>query len=163
MNDDMRDEPGRKAALALTVLVHGALVAALFLGVQWKRSVPEAMEVELWSPTVQPAKAPPPPKAGSRLVQLGISLGALDGAARGKFRIKPNVQGVLVAAVAPGSPAADKNLRPGDVIVEVQGSPVKTPREVTARIEADSKAGKKVELMLINRGGDLTYIGLPLK
>lgn len=61
MNDDMRDEPGRKAALALTVLVHGALVAALFLGVQWKRSVPEAMEVELWSPTVQPAKAPPPP------------------------------------------------------------------------------------------------------
>jgi serine protease Do len=111
----------------------------------------------------RPAKAPPPPKAGSRLVQLGISLGALDGAARGKFRIKPNVQGVLVAAVAPGSPAADKNLRPGDVIVEVQGSPVKTPREVTARIEADSKAGKKVELMLINRGGDLTYIGLPLK
>ena len=61
MIDSVRDEPGKKFALMLTVLVHGALVAALFLGVQWKRSQPEVMEVELWSPTPQPAKALPPP------------------------------------------------------------------------------------------------------
>lgn len=61
MIDQTRDQPGKKAALTLTFLVHGALVAALFLGVQWKRSQPEVMEVELWSPTAQPAKAPPPP------------------------------------------------------------------------------------------------------
>ena len=55
------DQPGKKAALILTFLVHGLLIAALFLGVQWKRSQPEVMEVELWSPTAQPPKAPPPP------------------------------------------------------------------------------------------------------
>jgi colicin import membrane protein len=61
MIDSVRDEPGKKAALIFTLLVHGLLVAALFLGVQWKRSQPEVMEVELWSPMAQPAKAPPPP------------------------------------------------------------------------------------------------------
>jgi TolB protein len=61
MIDQAPDQPGKKAALTLTFLVHGLLIAALFLGVQWKRSQPEVMEVELWSPTAQPAKAPPPP------------------------------------------------------------------------------------------------------
>lgn len=57
------EEPGKKYALALTVLVHLALLAFLFFGVQWKRSKPEVYEVELWSPTPQPAQvvAPPPP------------------------------------------------------------------------------------------------------
>lgn len=61
MIDRTRHEPGKTAALTLTFLVHGLLIAALFLGVQWKRSQPEVMEVELWSPAPQPAKAPPPP------------------------------------------------------------------------------------------------------
>jgi len=55
------DEPGKKYALTFTILVHVALIAALFLGVQWKRSKPEVMEVELWSATPQPAQVAPPP------------------------------------------------------------------------------------------------------
>jgi hypothetical protein len=39
---------------------------------------------------------------------------------------------------------------------------VKTAAEVSARLESDAKAGKKVALVLINRGGDLTYVGLRL-
>ena len=65
----------------------------------------------------------------------------------------------MVSDVDPDSPAADKNFRPGDVIVEVQSQPVKSPADVEARVDADVKAGKKVELMLVNRGGDLTYVG----
>lgn len=56
------EEPGKKYALAFTFMVHAGLIAALFLGVQWKRSAPEAMEVELWSSRPTPAtQAPPPP------------------------------------------------------------------------------------------------------
>ncbi|MGB7502103.1 MAG: energy transducer TonB [Azonexus sp.] len=62
--DDI-EEPGRKKALAFTILVHAGLIAALILGVQWKRSQPDAVEVELWSssqlPAVRVAPAPPPP------------------------------------------------------------------------------------------------------
>ena len=46
--------------------------------------------------------------------------------------------------------------------MEVQSQPVKAPADIEARVDADVKAGKKVELMLINRNGDLTYVGLRL-
>jgi serine protease Do len=98
----------------------------------------------------------------SKLSQLGLSLGVLDGAARAKFKLAATIQGVLVSDVSPDSPAADKNFRPGDVIVEVQSQKVKNPGEVESRITADIKAGRKVELMLVNRGGDSTYVGLRL-
>jgi colicin import membrane protein len=55
------EAPGKKYALTFTILVHVGLVAALFLGVQWKRSPPEVMEVELWSSRPQPATQIPPP------------------------------------------------------------------------------------------------------
>ena len=111
----------------------------------------------------KPSKAPPPPvKNQSKLAQLGLSLGMLDGPARGKFKIGAGVQGVLVTSVEGGSPAGEKNVRPGDVIVEVGGAPVKTPDDVAKRVDGDTKAGKKSELILINRDGDLTYVGLKL-
>jgi serine protease Do len=111
----------------------------------------------------KPAKTPPPPvKNQSKLTQLGLSLGALDAGARAKFKIGAGVQGVVVTAVDPGSAAAEKNVHPGDVIVEVAGQAVKTPDDVAKRVDADAKAGKKAALMLINRDGDLQYLGLKL-
>lgn len=58
---DRPAEPGKKYALVFTILVHVALIAFLFFGVQWKRSKPEVMEVELWSPRPMPAQVVPPP------------------------------------------------------------------------------------------------------
>jgi serine protease Do len=115
----------------------------------------------------KPTKAPPAPqnqsgKNQSKLAQLGLSLGPLDAPARAKFKIGTAVQGVAVTAVEAGSPAAEKNLRPGDVIVEVGGAAVKTPDDAAKRVDADIKAGKKSALLLINRDGDLQYLGLKL-
>ncbi|MES2255753.1 MAG: DegQ family serine endoprotease [Pseudomonadota bacterium] len=109
-------------------------------------------------------KLPPPttPKAKSKLSQLGLTVTALDENARAKYKLTGEVQGVVVSAVDPASPAADKNIRPGDVIVEAQNQPVKTPADLEARVDADAKAGKKAELMLVNRNGDSTYVGLRL-
>src|SRR6185369_3347442 len=63
MIDEIREEPGKKYALTFTILVHVGLLVFLFLGVQWKSSKPEVMEVELWSAQPTPAThvAPPPP------------------------------------------------------------------------------------------------------
>lgn len=112
---------------------------------------------------VKPAKpAPPPAKSQSRLARLGLTLGTLDAPARAKFKVSANVQGVLVTAVRDGSAAGEKNLRVGDVIVEISSQPVKNADDITRKIEADAKAGKKVVLLLISRGGDLTFVGLGL-
>jgi serine protease Do len=109
------------------------------------------------APKPQSNNAPP-----SKLSQLGLSLSPLDGAARAKFKLPGDVEGVVVSDVSPESPAADKNIRPGDVIVEVQNQKMKSPDEVENRIAADIKAGRKVELMLVSRNGDSTYVGLRL-
>jgi serine protease Do len=111
------------------------------------------------APATQRPQAPPPPP---KVTMLGLSLGVLDSLGRSQFRIGGNVQGVLVIDVDADSPAADKNIRPGDVIVQVQGAVVRTPDDVTKRIAADRKMGKKVELLLVNRGGDLAYVAVKL-
>lgn len=58
---DRPEEPGKKYALTFTILVHVGLLAFLFFGVQWKRSAPEVMEVELWSAVPRQATQLPPP------------------------------------------------------------------------------------------------------
>ena len=63
MIEELREEPGKKQALVLALLVHFGLAAFLFFGVQWKSSPPEVMEVELWAakPTPETYVPPPPP------------------------------------------------------------------------------------------------------
>jgi serine protease Do len=114
------------------------------------------------APKTNKPAVPAPVKPNSKLSQLGLTLGMLDGDARTKYHLASDIQGAVVTDVDPDSVAAEKALRPGDVIVEVQSQPVHSPDEVAHHIEADSKAGKKVELLLVNRNGDLTFVALRL-
>jgi len=62
------DEPGSLAPAALSVLVHGVLLAMLVVGLHWQTRYPDAVQVELWSqlpevespPKVEPTPAPKP-------------------------------------------------------------------------------------------------------
>ncbi len=58
------------------------------------------------------------------------------------------------------SPAAEKGLKPGDVIVEVAQQEVKTPNQVTAKIDEARKSGRKSILLLVDRAGDLRFVAL---
>ncbi len=112
------------------------------------------------TPAARPAQAPAKPTG--KLTLLGLSLGVLDAAARGQFHIAGGVRGVLVTDVAADSPAGDKNIRPGDVIVQVQSNPVHTPQDVEKHLDYARKVGKKIAILLISRGSDLTYVAVPL-
>ncbi len=157
--DDSRELPRIVAATPIGKTVN---IEVLRKGKKQARRIVIAKLDE--GPVEKPGKKPPPPapKSKSKLSQLGLSLVPLNENARAQYKLGSKIQGVVVSQVDPGSPAADKNFRPGDVIVEVQNQPVKSPGEVEARIDAEVKAGKKVVLLLVNRGGDLTYVGLRL-
>ena len=114
---------------------------------------------EVATKTAKPT--PPKPKA-SKVSQMGLSLGALDSAARAKFKVPNDVQGVVVTDVDPDSPAGDNHFIPGDVIVQVQSQAVHTPDDVAKRLDEDAKAGKKIEMMLVSRAGESTYVAMPL-
>ena len=64
---------------------------------------------------------------------------------------------------SPNSPAADKGLRAGDVIEEVNQQAVEKPADVTKSIDALKKAGKKSALLLVANGaGDVRFVALAL-
>lgn len=54
----MREEPGKRASLALAVGVHLVLAVLLIYGVRWPTASPEAVEVELVARAATPAAAP---------------------------------------------------------------------------------------------------------
>ncbi len=101
------------------------------------------------------------PKAhASRQGARPDALDALDDA-RKTFKLKDSVKGVLVSGVEQGSPAAEKGLRPGDVIEEVNQQAVEKPADVSTAIDALKKQGKKSALLLVGNGaGDVRFVAL---
>jgi serine protease Do len=92
---------------------------------------------------------------------FGLTLGAITEEARKAFSIDSAVEGVLVTAVDPGSEAAEKSLKPGEVIVQVSQTDVSTAEDVAKRI-AELKAEGRRTVMLLVSGADnkLRFVSL---
>ena len=101
---------------------------------------------------------------------LGMRLSALTDEARATFKLEETTKGVLVLEVAGDSSAAKYGLRPGDLIVEVQQTPVSTPGDVAKQIaeirEANqarkSKKVKSVLLLVQQRTGNRRFVAVQL-
>jgi serine protease Do len=95
---------------------------------------------------------------------FGMELAGISDDLRKSFQIKDNVKGVVVASVEPNSPAAEKGLRPGDVIQEVNQVAVTDPGQVNQAIDAAKKSGKKTALLLVsNAAGDARFVALSVE
>ncbi|MDP3415339.1 Do family serine endopeptidase [Falsiroseomonas sp.] len=73
---------------------------------------------------------------------LGVAMQPIDAELAAALGL-PNQRGALVAGVEPNSPAARAGLRPGDVVVGLQGREIATPRELAiavAELEPESRA-----------------------
>lgn len=97
---------------------------------------------------VQPNQPAPRPQQ-TELSGLGLRVGPITPEARERFSLRPDSRGVVITEVAPGSPAAERELRPGDVIVEVQQERVNNPQEVQDRLERLRRQGRATALLLI--------------
>ena len=69
----------------------------------------------------------PTSRSTSTVEQLGLTLQKVTDQLREKYGLSDQVKGVVVTKVAPNSPAAEKQLQAGDVILEVDQKPVTTP------------------------------------
>ena len=109
-------------------------------------------------------RTPPKPKpaATGRIAGLGIELSPLTDAARSKYQIGADQKGVVVTQVAPNSPAAERGVKAGDVIVEVQQAQVNTPADVQERVDSIRKQNRRSVLMLIQGQGGMRWVPLPL-
>lgn len=97
---------------------------------------------------------------------LGLKVEELSDELRTKFKVPEKVAGVIVAEVAADGAAADKQLRPGDVIAEVGDIKATSPAELSRAVDAAVKAGDNSILMLVlraQRNFDPHFIALRLK
>ena len=91
-----------------------------------------------------------------------MQLSQLSDELRKKFGIKDTVKGVAVTGVS-GSPASDKAIKAGDVVVEVNQDAVSTPADIAAKIQSLKDAGKHSALLLVaNAQGEVRFVALPI-
>ncbi|MBF0327372.1 MAG: magnetochrome domain-containing protein [Alphaproteobacteria bacterium] len=98
-----------------------------------------------------------PGSGGSRASLLGAALTPLT-QRLGLQANLPAGRGVFVNGVTPNTPAASAGLRPGDVILKVDGRPVHQPEEVAA-IMAEMSNGRSVRIGVL-RDGDVSNMSL---
>jgi len=104
----------------------------------------------------------PSPSGNSTASALGLTLSKLTPALREQYRLKGDVEGVLVTKVEGASVAFTKGIRPGDIVVEAGQDKVSSPDDVLEKVEKAKKAGRKSLLLLVNRKGEPRFVALRL-
>ncbi|MBH68706.1 MAG: serine protease [Rhodospirillaceae bacterium] len=96
-----------------------------------------------------------------KLTELGMTLGNLNDKTRKQFSIESKVAGVAVIELDRNGLAAEKGVRTGDVIIEVDQKAVSSASEVQGIVlDVVKKKIKKSVLFTINRRGSIRFLGL---
>lgn len=104
----------------------------------------------------EPAKPEPvkPQTSSLELSELGLTLLPARGAKQ---------EGVVIAEVAPGSDAAAKGLKSGDIILQVAGETVSTPEEVKAGVQQAQSLKRRAVLLHIKSAEAKRFVPVQLR
>ena len=150
-------EAPRDLVFAVADLEMGATVEVTFL----RGGARESVEVTVGSQPEGLFGAAAPAEGGAEpdTPRLGVTVGPLDAGVREQAGIPPEVSGVFVAGVAPGTPAAEAGLQAGDVIAEIGGETVDDAETLRAAI-ADAEDAPL--LLRVWRAGGYTFVPVTL-
>ena len=117
-----------------------------------ERTIPVTL-VELPGTPFKPATAPQEQEPS----RLGLTLApaaAIKGAGN---------QGVAITDVDPNGLAAEKGLRPGDIVLDVSNNPVRTPADVHNAISRAQQSGTRDIVMRVRTRDDrIQFVALPV-
>ncbi|HNP35870.1 MAG TPA: Do family serine endopeptidase [Woeseiaceae bacterium] len=92
--------------------------------------------------------------------ELGLEFAPLDADSRRALGLDSSIEGVVIVSVSPGSNAAEKGLRRGDVIERVNQQAVHTGNDVKTAIREAQNDQKDSVAILVTRGDSRRYISL---
>jgi serine protease Do len=102
------------------------------------------------------------PPAGQSLI--GLVLAPLTDELRTKHGLGANTKGVVVVDVDPVSPAAERQVKVGDVIVEVAQEAVTSVDDIVKSIERVRTAGRNAVLLrLEDANGGMRFVAVPIQ
>ncbi len=100
--------------------------------------------------------------AFAALPALGVTLAALTDPVRARFGVRWGTVGAVVTLVDPAM-VAGIDLKPGDVIAEVNRRAISSPLEVSEAWQAAKDAGRPHVLLLVDGAGGWRYALLPVR
>jgi len=95
--------------------------------------------------------------------EVGVRVSSLDDSLRERYRVPDDVDGVVVTAVRPGSPAQSAGLSPGVVILEVDGDLIGSERELRDKIDNARDSDKDAVLLRMQMGANRQFGALSLE
>jgi serine protease Do len=115
----------------------------------------EAEQLAAAAPTETPPGAKP-----QDMQSLGLALGTITPELRSRFALDEATKGVVITEVKDGSASAEKGLKAGDVIVEVDQEEVASPADVVEKVDKAKSEGYRVVTLLVFRQGDFQWIAV---
>jgi serine protease Do len=92
--------------------------------------------------------------------KLGVYLSELTPEARQRYRIGKDTEGVLVARVQQGSPAAKAGIKAGQVISMVGQEKVTSPQDVVSRVKQAAADKKSSVLLMMQHNGMQRFVAV---
>ena len=95
---------------------------------------------------------------------LGLDLAAITPELRKRFSLADDAAGVVVTNVKAGGPAAEKQIRPGDIIRKIgpKQSDITDPSQIAEAVESARKAKRDTLLLLVERERGQQFIALKI-
>jgi len=92
----------------------------------------------------------------------GMSFTDLTNEIRKRFDLSDESIGVVVVGVNDNSPAAERGIKPGDIIQKVDQVDINTSKEILMVVDEAKNKKKSSILFLIKRGLNVRFIALPI-
>ncbi len=93
---------------------------------------------------------------------LGLQVAAISSETRAKYKLADAQTGVVVTGTVRGSTAEERGLRPGDVILRVQQTPVSTEAELHQQLDGVRDQKRHHVLVLVQGHGGLRWVPLEI-
>src|SRR5688572_13527421 len=125
----------------------------------WRDGRSRELTVELGEAANEAVAASSSGGAAQSSASLGLTLRPLGDNERASLGLPSDVNGAVVANVMPGSAAAEKGIRPGDVITRVNQKPVTTVGDAVNALNA-ARESDETALLLVRRGDSQRFVAL---